>query len=362
MKPDLDLSLTTVAGSHMREEIEEQAARWVDFVDRSSTTLTSIASELISTPSRHVYLVGRGSSHHAAQYGQLILRDVPGLSPLLIEPGTVFPPELDQKAQRPILIAVSQSGQSPDLIQTALSARDRGMFLVAICNASASPLADACDALVDLAAGPELAVPATKTFTLECIALFVLGSLALKIPWLRVQSQIRNLANLSALIGGSVTNERIRDQASSLDVASIFVCGSGYAAPMAREAALKFLETGRLPATGWGLADALHGPTANLSATSLVVPMQGTAESNGSWNVLRERVKSAEAPVLNLGMEFRDLGIGLWLETETRPIAQWQLLPLLQIELLQRLAVELAVMRGLNPDAPAGLFKVTETF
>jgi glucosamine--fructose-6-phosphate aminotransferase (isomerizing) len=249
-----------------------------------------------------------------------------------------------------LFISVSQSGGSPDLVDSTRAARELGALTVAVTNAPGSALAAAAEVHVDVLAGPELAVAATKTYTAELLALYLLlaGPEDGAAPAHRA-------AGLAEAAARTLDHDGPEQAAAGYrDVSRLVVTGRGYSYPTAREAALKLMETSYLSAQAFSGADLLHGPMAMVDASVPVIAITSPGRGGQAMRPVLDRLAEARARVLRVGP-----AEGLWVDSEG--IAE-ELLPVLEILPLQRLAWHLAIGRGEDPDRPRGLAKVTRTW
>ena len=155
----------------LRDEIHEQPAALERQLAASRHALDAIARRLRDEPVESVVIAARGSSDHAAIYGQYVLGVRNQLSVGLATPSAVSLYGAHPKVGRSLVIGISQSGASPDIVSVVASARREGAPTLAITNDPASALADAAELVIDLAAGPERAVAATKTYTTSLLAI-----------------------------------------------------------------------------------------------------------------------------------------------------------------------------------------------
>ena len=291
---------------------------------------------------RFVLLAARGTSDHAALYAKYLVEIQLGLPAGLVSPSsfTVYAAEPDLRDV--LFLAISQSGTSPDLVDSLAAARRAGALTVAVTNAPQSPLATAADLHVDVLAGPERAVAATKSYTAELLALHLLligpeGTGGLP------DAAAATLADPAALEAAA----RYRYAARLITTAR------GYSYPTAREAALKLMETSYLSAQAFSGADLLHGPLAMIDSGVPVIVVVSPGRGGAAMSDTVERLAGTGADVLRVGPED-----GVPVRSDGIPEA---LLPILEILPLQRLAWRLALDRGLDPDRPRGLNKATST-
>ena len=239
------------------------------------------------------------------------------------------------------------------------AARDSGALTLAVTNAPDSPLAEAAELSVDIAAGHERAVAATKTYTAELLALLMLveGD-----PGRRRRAAGRPSGRPSPRCPSWPRSTLADDTPAQLApryrfAAQLVTTGRGYAYPTAREAALKLMETSYLPALAFSGADLLHGPLAMTDPDVPVLAVVGSGPGGRSMREVLPRLGERRADVVVVGSA-EVAGAPPRLAV---PEVDERYAPLLDILPLQRLALALALARGEDPDAPRGLKKVTAT-
>jgi glucosamine--fructose-6-phosphate aminotransferase (isomerizing) len=339
------------AGTHMRAEIAEQPARWLDLLDHEHPSLMAAAELIRGVDPQLLVFAARGSSDHAAMYGQYLAHNVLGIPAMLSTLSTVTAFGTRLKYPTSVMIAVSQSGESPDLLDTVRAAKDNGVPVIALTNNEGSALAGLADIHVCLMAGPELSVAATKTYTAELLALYMVLTLAAGGSWAEAMGKAEVAAEAAARVIDE-TNTTIGRLAEALaDADRVLVVGRGYSMSTAKEGALKLMETNAMAASGWSAADATHGPLGQVVPGTPVIAL--TASPGG-----RESVQAFVEASLELGGRIIELGLP---GGNGPQVIDPALIPLIEIIPLQQLALELALDRGIDPDKPAGLKKVTKT-
>jgi len=310
----------------------------------------------LAAGTRQVLLIARGTSDNAAVYGLYLLQVQAGLLATLASPSiaTSYRSRLDLSGV--LAVALSQSGRTEEIVDTLAWAGECGARTLAITNGPGSPLAAAADVALVTEAGPERAVPATKTFTTQLAALAVLA-LGLGAP-------------LDAGELQAVPDEIDRMLADGLDLepivtelagaAGVVVSGRGLAYSAALELALKLKEACYLHAMGLSYADLLHGPMAVVDAQTpaIIVAADSGPVLAGTIDLAR-RVTATGARAYAIGG-----GPGL-AEVSSRALPgprlpEW-LAPLGLIVPGQLLTEALARRRGIDPDSPRGLSKITQT-
>ena len=322
-----------------RAEIEELAA--------------AIAEREVTT----VRLVGHGSSDAAASYGVYALGLLAGWTAFRdsISLTAYYRAELD--FSRSAVLALSQSGRTPDVVAYTTGARERGALTVALTNDEGSELARAAGRSLPLVAGEERAVAASKTFLNTLAALALLGGAAagrgeeVADALLRVADELeRLLPSLQAAVGPLATTFAY--------VGRMYVIGRGVELGTAREVALKLTETCRIAAEPLTSTDLSHGPIAAVDALFPVWTIASRDECLPALIAAAGLAKQAGATLVACGSaagEVADAAIRLPVPEAPLPV----LSPLLSVVPGQLFAAALARAKGLDPDRPAGLTKVT---
>jgi glucosamine--fructose-6-phosphate aminotransferase (isomerizing) len=350
----------TVPGELMRREIAEQPDRWLDLVaDRGPIDAAGrfTAGLLASGRLTGLVFAARGSSDHAAVYAQYLAQSLLGVPAAMATPSiaTVYGRHVHDPNS--CLVAVSQSGASPDLVATVESARSCGSPTIAFTNDPGSPLARAADVHVPLAAGAEHSVAATKTYTAELLALHLWLRASAGDPAATVHEEITALARhgRDVVARSSELAPGLAERLVSADRAVLI--GRAFGAATAHEGALKLMETSSIAASGWSAADAKHGPLASVTAGTPVFCLVGERAGRESVEALIPDLTARGADVHLIGADPAASGLAGILPADV-PDA---LLPVLAIIPLQCLALELALRKGFDPDRPAGLTKITHT-
>ena len=340
-----------VPGSLMAAEIAEQPAVFDRILLESPSSVNSLAARIRTAAPRFVIIAARGTSDHAALYFKYLVEIGLGLPCGLASPSTTTAYGATPDLRDVLWVAVSQSGGSPDLHQSTRAAAKAGALTLAVTNAPNSPLAQAAQLHLDIRAGTERAVAATKTYTATLLSLWLLFD-----AWRGGNGS--TASGLSELAEQVVTSQDVAAVAGRFRfVDKIVVTGRGYAYPTAREAALKLMETSYLAAHAFSGADLLHGPLAMVDEDRPVVAVVPHGVAGEAMAPVLERLSERGADLTVVG----DPAMARSNPLIALPKAPEELSPLLEIIPLQRLAHAMAVARHYDPDAPRGLSKVTET-
>lgn len=341
-------------GTGMAADIAEQPEVYAGLVEARLPAIQAVAEAIKAKPPRNVVFAARGTSDHAALYGAYLFEIRLGIPAGLASPSAITLYGARPDLRDTLVIGVSQSGGSPDLSEVLRVAGEQGATTLAITNAPDSPLAQTAALHVNVAAGVERAVAATKSYTAELLALLLLveGVRGLAPDDLAV---LRALPELARATLSDPTAAEIAQRYRF--AGQVVTTGRGYAYPTAREAALKLMETSYVAALAFSGADLLHGPLAMTDSEVPVIAVAGTGPGGRSMHSVLERLAERRADLVVVGAGESDLP-ALHLRT---PDVDERFAPLLDILPLQQLALALALTRGEDPDAPRGLKKVTAT-
>jgi glutamine---fructose-6-phosphate transaminase (isomerizing) len=302
-----------------------------------------------------VLIAARGTSDHAAIYAQYVLGARNGLPVALAAPSLVSVYGVGPRLRNALVIGISQSGRSPDIVAVLDDARRQGALTAAITNDATSELAAAAEHVVELRAGPELAVAATKTYLAEIAMLALLSS--------ALSGDAASSDELRALPGALREALLVEDQVALLAEARAAddrcaVLGRGFHYATAREWALKLKELTHVLADPYSAADFQHGPIALVETAYPVLAIATSGPAYGGMEMLLRRLSDARARLLVLSdrPEARELGAGVALPE----VPEW-LSPLAAIIPAQLFAYHLARARGLDTEAPRNISKVTLT-
>ncbi|GLV51911.1 glucosamine--fructose-6-phosphate aminotransferase [Thermobispora bispora] len=339
----------------MRKEIAEQPAAIQATLDALLPRTGEITA--LAEGTRHVLFIARGTSDNAAVYGRYLIETRAGRLTALGAPSvaTAYRRRLDLDGV--LAVGLSQSGRTEEIVDTLRWARDCGARTIAITNGGeSSPLAQAADLALCTLAGEERAVPATKTYTTQLVALAVLaiglgadvdpGELR-RVPE-AVAALIEDPGDVGAVVDGLAGK------------AGLVVSGRGLVYSTALELALKLKEACYLHAIGLSYADLLHGPIAVVDAdTPAILVAAGEGPVLAGTVALARRVRDAGASVYAIGGG-EELAGAATAALRGPELPEW-LAPLGLIVPGQLLTEALARRLGIDPDAPRGLRKVTQT-
>jgi len=343
-------------GSLFRAEIREQPETLRRLADRASE-FDAVAAAIAERSPAAVRLVGHGSSDAAASYGVYAFGLLPGLTALRdsISLTVYYNAPLDHSAS--VVVALSQSGRTPDVVEYVERVRARGGLTVAVTNDPGSELAGAAELTLPLGAGPERSVAASKTFLSQLAALALLaGATAGRTG--EVVDGLRRTADLLADALDPLEAEAGQVAVAFAYVGRMYVIGRGIEFGTAREVALKLTETCRVAAEPLTATDLAHGPIAALDALFPVWTIASHDESLPALVDAAARARAAGATLVASGSAADEIeGAAFTLRVPRAPAPV--LSPLLSVVAGQLFAAALARVKGLNPDEPARLTKVT---
>jgi glucosamine--fructose-6-phosphate aminotransferase (isomerizing) len=334
-----------------RDEIAQQPDVVARLLDRERPALRALTSELRRRRPRYAVVAARGSSDNAARYAQHVLGRMLRLPVVLATPSLHTLYDAPPRFIDALVIGISQSGASPDVVSVVAEGARQGAMTVAITNDGSSPLAAAATHVLDLGAGEERSVAATKTYTASLAAIAALaaegdGALCEDLALLpgALAEQLALTGDAEAAVAAGAGWERLT------------VVGRGAHYATAFEAALKIRELAGIVAEAYSPADLLHGPIATIGHGQPLLAVAPAGPTEGSMRELIATARERGARVAAIGHDaaLGDPFLGLV------DVPEW-LGPVAAIVPAQLLAVGLAERRGVDVDAPFGLSKITMT-
>ncbi len=339
-----------MTGFLMAREMAEQPAVLAAIASRAGELSEQIRS-ILPTRLDGISFVGRGSSDNAAVLGRYAAEIASGRPAGLAAPSlhTRYDAKVDYRGY--LVVGLSQSGATPEVVTTCERLRESGAVVVAITNGKSSALAAVSHLVLLTDAGEELAVPATKTVTAEmALVLVVAGALGRGLQGVGALRAVPEV--VAAVLANEAPAVELAARWASYDRLVVTARGLLYAAAL--ETALKIKETSRILAEGLSVADLLHGPIATVGADLPVLSIDGGAPLASDSSDLVRRLVGLGAPTatcMPLGGSTLPMPGGL-------PEVMYCVVATV---VGQQLAYHLALARGLDPDHPSGLTKVTPT-
>jgi len=339
-------------GAIMSSEIAETPAVFTSILSDLSG-FESIKDLLTTEKIQSVLILARGTSDNAAHYLKYLIETQIGLPVGLTSPSSVTIYDAELKYAQTLVIAISQSGQSPDLVHFATAARAANAYLIAMTNDATSPLATIAHHHFPLLAGPELAVAATKSYNAQLLISFLL-----------VATWTGRVFNAEQIISEALRICSTKDLVSLAVSATnrnheIVILGRGFAYPNAREAALKIQETSKVSVQGLSTADYLHGPISALTDETQVFIVAPKHLPIESIQEATTKIRKTSRHIFWIGSGGDSSGDDIVMSGSN--CDDEITATLVDAIVLQRFALEFAVASGFDPDAPEGLSKVTLT-
>lgn len=346
---------TPKATTQMAREAHEAPSRAAEQLRLNADLVRAAGARLRALAPPFAATLARGSSDQAGAFTKFLLETYAGAPTLSHAPsvGSLYHATSARFAGVP-LIAISQSGRSPDLIAAAKDAQRQGAVVVAVVNDAGSPLAELAEIVIPVHAGAETSVAATKSFVCTLVALAHL---------------VAEWSQDAALLTALETTGEVLEQAARADwtaavpllqnATEMLVLGRGPTLPIAGEAALKLKETSSLHAEAFSSAEVAHGP---MTLVGEGYPVLVLAPLDVARTGLRDRLEdfaARGASVIAAGLpeDVAPAGTVLPFRTDAHPV----LGAIAQIQSFYALAEALSLARGRNPDSPPHLNKVTRT-
>jgi glucosamine--fructose-6-phosphate aminotransferase (isomerizing) len=340
-------------------EIHQQPEAVRRFLAQQENNVIEIARKILKRNITHIIIAARGTSDNAARYAQYLFGANNQIPVALATPSLYTLYEKPPVLQDALVVGISQSGRSPDIVSVIETSRKQGQPTLAITNDPKSPLAQAAEWVIELHAGEEKAVAATKTYTTSLAALALLSTALLDDQSRRDDLNRAPLWMQSAL---SITTENLGRIERYTYISRSAVIGRGYNYSTAFETALKIKELTRIVTEPYSSADFLHGPISVLEAgfrfPLLVIAPSGKTKDDLERFIVAVKERGVDSVVISDDSEILSLANVPYRLPDGIP--EW-LSPIVAIIPGQLVALQLTLARGLNPDQPVGLKKVTET-
>ncbi|MFC3094326.1 SIS domain-containing protein [Alteromonas sediminis] len=328
--------------SIMAKEARESASVIKHQLAKNSDVCKQVAAHLRELDPAFVLMVGRGSSDHAGVFAKYLIEVEVGIPVAAAAPSVtgVYGSQLSFK--NGVVIVISQSGRSPDIIRQVEMAKKGGAYCIALVNDETSPLGEIVDAVIPLSAGEEKAVAATKSYLATLSAICQLVS-----HWKADEALLSGLEALPAAMEEVVKRPPQLSSSSLADVRHCVVLGRGFGYAVSKEIALKLKEVLSIHAEAFSSAEFLHGPVTLVERKLNIVNVAVRDESTEQHLLQIEEVSKRGAKLHHLEEYVEGL----------HP----RLLPLLTLQRFYLDIEQAAQDLGYDPDQPPGLKKVTET-
>ncbi|MBV1910115.1 MAG: SIS domain-containing protein [Kangiellaceae bacterium] len=328
--------------SLMKQEATEAPQRIAEQLVANTARVRSISDKIREFNPYSVMFVGRGSSDHAGTFAKYLIEIELGIATFSAAPSiaTIYNCSLD--LSKSLVLIISQSGRSPDILQQAESAKKSGALCVALLNDESSPLAEIVDFVIPLSVGEEKSVAATKSYLATLAAMMQLVAY-----WSQKKELIDSLMQIPEALQSAVESAPSLSINNLNNVRNLVVLGRGLGFAAGKEIALKLKEVCSIHAECFSSAEFLHGPVTLVDDKFIIINLKVEDESYCTHNEQCVEIANRGAVMLDLKQSSSDfhqrLGVFMILQRFY-----------LDIELI-------AVQQGLDPDLPKGLKKVTET-
>lgn len=343
--------------SYLYQEIHEQPAVLANLLTREVGIIQRLADAIQSGGIKHLVIAARGTSDNAARYAQYLLGAVNGLPVGLATPSLFTIYKQPPRFSNTLVLGISQSGKSPDIVSVLAEARRQGMLTASITNFPDSDLGQSADFVIDLGCGLEQSVAATKTYTSElaaiaCLSVCLAEDSQRHADLDKIPKKVADTLAMSSEI--SRIAERYRYMSDCV------VIGRGFNYATAFELALKLKELTYTVVEPYSSADFMHGPLAMIEIGFPVIVLAPSGVMLSEMKNLIQTLKERHAEVIAISDDPEILGLARIPLKLPAPVPEW-LSPITTIVPGQLFAMYLASSRDYDPDRPRALRKVTET-
>jgi glutamine---fructose-6-phosphate transaminase (isomerizing) len=331
------------ASNAVRAQLQDEAA------------MADVGAALRRLKPRAVITCARGSSDHAATYAKYLIETHAQVLTASAAPSVSSVYGVTQDVRGCLFVAISQSGRSPDLLAAVKSAKASGATILALCNSADSPLVAAADLAVELHAGPEISVAATKSYLASLAAIARLVA-----AWTQQATLNAVVQELPDLMDRSWALDWSAALPALESAANLYVVGRGMGLGAAQEIALKFKETCGMHAEAFSSAELRHGPYTLLGKGFPALLVAQRDATLPGIEVLARELARRGVPILLAGaraLQVSAPGVTLLPSID----APAEIAPILLVQSAYRMIATLALRRGLDPDHPPHLHKITET-
>jgi glucosamine--fructose-6-phosphate aminotransferase (isomerizing) len=343
--------------SQLYQEIYEQPNVLNHLLEQEKDVVQKLAAAIKQRQISHVVIAARGTSDNAGRYAQYLLGALNGLPVALATPSLFTIYKQPPRFGNALVLGISQSGKSPDIVAVLAEARRQGVLTATITNFPTSELGREADFVINLRSGVERSIAATKTYTSELAAIALLSTtLAQDAEMLTTLHQIPETVAATLLMETEVAQMAPRYRYMK----DCVVIGRGYNYATAFELALKLKELTYTIAEPYSSADFLHGPLALIENGFPVIVIAPSGVMSAEIRDFMGALKAREAEVIAISDEPETLSLARIPLKLPYTVPEW-LSPITAIIPGQLFAMHLAYVRDYDPDHPRGLRKVTET-
>ncbi len=333
---------TSVIQTIMEKEAKQAPSVIENQLKSNQALVQSVGEKLRQFDPKMVMIIGRGSSDHAGVFGKYLIEIESGVPTFAAAPSVASVYGKKLKLKQALVIVISQSGRSPDIIAQAEMAKAAGAYCIALVNDETSPLKDIVDDLIPLKAGAEISVAATKSYLSTLSAL-----LQLTAYWTENNELIAALNTLPSALQTIIDSPAQLTSQSIDGVKNMVILGRGLGYAVTKEMALKLKEVSSIHAEAFSSAEFLHGPVTLVEQGLAILNCEVNDESAPSHQAQIEEMRTRGADLVHL--------------RQTDANVHPRLAPLVVLQRFYLDVAEVAVSRGFNPDEPKGLKKVTKT-
>ncbi len=326
--------------------MEKEAAQTPNVIEKqiiaNQPLVEKIGHKLRDMAPKVVMMIGRGSSDHAGVFGKYLIEIEAGVPVSSAAPSVASVYSKTLKLEGAVVIVISQSGRSPDILAQAKMAKEAGAYCIALVNDEASPLQDIVDDFVPLKAGDEISVAATKSYLATLSALVHIVA-----NWTQNESLLQGLKELPSALDAMIDSPTQLQPTEFANIKNMVVLARGLGFSISKEMALKLKEVCAIHAESFSSAEFLHGPVTLVEQGLVILDCSVDDETKESHQQQIAEVKKRGAHVISLNQN----GINV------HP----RLAPFLVLQRFYLDVAKVALSRGFNPDEPKGLKKVTRT-
>jgi glucosamine--fructose-6-phosphate aminotransferase (isomerizing) len=343
--------------TYFETEIYQQPDVLRALVSDKAAKVAAIVEQIETHDPSFVLIAARGTSDNAAIYAKYLFSAFNQIPVALAAPSLYTLYEQPPDAGEGLVVGISQSGETPDVMAVLEAARGQGAPLVTITNEAGSPMDKICENAILLGAGQEKSVPASKTYTAQMAAVAMLSAY-----WNGDENMLVELGRLGDLVAEVLEQRQVIKQIAQrlLDKEYLVVVGRGFVHCATFEVALKIKESTYVVAQAFSAADFRHGPIAILQPGFPVIAIAPKGKASGDMRAMVAQIQERDADLILIS---NDDELCSQVEAVIRlpaDLPEW-LAPIVATVPGQLLALELALAKGIDVDSPRGLHKVTYT-